>query len=173
MHIDNLGIAIYNSKDIEDILLSGQSNILDEILTDPTDPEIFRYNQSANAVGDKELKLYQSLDIDKFTFDSNLQQNWLMPDEYKNLDIEQYISSLTPPWDPEATRVAEELAAFKERDMLDLLRWMKYFVDTCRNEGIVWGVGRGSSVASYVLYLIGVHKIDSLKYNLDWQEFLR
>jgi DNA polymerase III alpha subunit len=173
MHIDNLGIAVYNSKDIEDILLSGQSNILDEILTDPTDPEILRYNQSASAVGDKELKLYHSFDIDKFTFDSNLQQNWLMPDEYKNLDIEKYIVGLTPPWDPEATRVAEELAAFKERNMLDLLRWMKYFVDTCRKEGIVWGVGRGSSVASYVLFLIGVHKIDSLKYNLDWQEFLR
>ena len=173
MHIDNLGIAVYNSKDIEDILLSGQSNILDEILTDPTDPEILQYNQSAVAVGDKELKLYQLFDIDRFTFDYSLQQNWLMPDEYKNLDIEEYIISLTPPWDPETTRVAQELAAFKERNMLDLLRWMKYFVDTCRNEGIVWGVGRGSSVASYVLFLIGVHKIDSLKYNLDWQEFLR
>jgi DNA polymerase III alpha subunit len=57
--------------------------------------------------------------------------------------------------------------------MLDLLRWLKFFVDTCRKEGIIWGVGRGSSVASYVLFLIGVHKIDSLKYNLDWQEFLR
>ena len=173
MHIDNLGIAVYNSKDIEDILLSGQSNILDEILTDPNDPEILQYNQSAITVGDKELKLYQSFDIDRITFDSSLQQNWLMPDEYKNLDIEEYIISLTPPWDPEATRVAQELAAFKQRNMLDLLRWMKYFVDTCRNEGIVWGVGRGSSVASYVLFLIGVHKIDSLKYNLDWQEFLR
>jgi DNA polymerase III alpha subunit len=173
MHIDNLGIAVYNSKDIEDILLSGQSNILDEILTDPTDPEILQYNQSAVSVGDKELRLYQSFDIDRFTFDSSLQQNWLMPDEYKNLDIEEYIISLTPPWDPETTRVAQELAAFKQRNMLDLLRWMKYFVDTCRNEGIVWGVGRGSSVASYVLFLIGVHKIDSLKYNLDWQEFLR
>ena len=173
MHIGNLGIAVYNSKDIEDILLSGQSNILDEILTDPTDPEILQYNQSAVSVGDKELKLYQLFDIDRFTFDYSLQQNWLMPDEYKNLDIEEYIISLTPPWDPETTRVAQELAAFKERNMLDLLRWMKYFVDTCRKEGIVWGVGRGSSVASYVLFLIGVHKIDSLKYNLDWQEFLR
>ena len=35
------------------------------------------------------------------------------------------------------------------------------------------GVGRGSSVASYILYLIGVHRIDSIKYNLDWKEFLR
>jgi DNA polymerase III alpha subunit len=171
MHIDNLGIAVYNSKDIEDILLSGQSNILDEILTDPNDPEILRYNQTANTVGDKELKLYQSIDIDKLTFDSNLQQNWLMPDEYKNLDIEGFLVHVCPKENYQ--RLIEELQEFRNRDMLDLLRWMKYFVDTCRNEGIVWGVGRGSSVASYVLYLIGVHKIDSLKYNLDWQEFLR
>jgi DNA polymerase III alpha subunit len=57
--------------------------------------------------------------------------------------------------------------------MINLLRWMKYFVDTCTEYDIVWGVGRGSSVASYVLYLIGVHSIDPIKYNLDWQEFLR
>jgi len=56
---------------------------------------------------------------------------------------------------------------------MPLLKWMKYFVDTCRTNRVVWGVGRGSSVASYVLYLIGVHRIDSMKYNLDWQEFLR
>jgi DNA polymerase III alpha subunit len=57
--------------------------------------------------------------------------------------------------------------------MLDLLRWLKYFVDTAKQRNIIWGVGRGSSVASYVLYLIGVHKIDSIKYKLDWKEFLR
>ena len=38
---------------------------------------------------------------------------------------------------------------------------------------IVWGVGRGSSVASYVLYLLGIHKIDSIQYRLDWKEFIR
>ena len=57
--------------------------------------------------------------------------------------------------------------------MIDLLRWCKYFVDTCTNNDILWGVGRGSSVASYILYLIGVHRINSIKYNLDWKEFLR
>jgi len=72
-------------------------------------------------------------------------------------------------WD----RVQEELAAFGERGMYNLLRYMIYLVDFMRENDIVWGVGRGSSVASYVLYLIGVHKIDSLKYNLDWREFLR
>jgi DNA polymerase III alpha subunit len=65
------------------------------------------------------------------------------------------------------------MAEYKSRNMLDLLRWLKYFVDTCEKEGVVWGIGRGSSVASYILYLIGVHSVDSIKYNLDWQEFLR
>lgn len=106
-------------------------------------------------------------------FDTALSSNWEMPKEYQTLDIEAWIVQQCPPWDPEATRVAEELAEFKARNMLDLLRWLKYFVDTCTKENVLWGVGRGSSVASYVLYLIGVHKIDSIKYNLDWREFLR
>ena len=57
--------------------------------------------------------------------------------------------------------------------MYHLLRYMIYLVDFMRENNIVWGVGRGSSVASYVLYLIGVHRIDSIQYDLDWREFLR
>jgi DNA polymerase-3 subunit alpha len=70
-------------------------------------------------------------------------------------------------------RVLDEMDAYSERNMIPLLQWTKHFVDTCQENGIVWGVGRGSSVASFVLYLLGVHQIDSVKYNLDWQEFLR
>jgi DNA polymerase III alpha subunit len=70
-------------------------------------------------------------------------------------------------------RMAEELAAYEERGLIDLLRYMIYLVDFMRENNIVWGVGRGSSVASYVLYLIGVHRIDSVHYGLDWREFLR
>jgi len=54
-----------------------------------------------------------------------------------------------------------------------VLHVMKYVVDTLRENQIVWGVGRGSSVASYVLYLIGVHKIDSIKYKLPIEEFFK
>jgi DNA polymerase III alpha subunit len=57
--------------------------------------------------------------------------------------------------------------------MFDLLFYLKYLVDTLRENKVVWGVGRGSSVASYVLYLIGIHKIDSIKYDLDITEFLK
>jgi len=54
-----------------------------------------------------------------------------------------------------------------------LLKFLRYMVQVMRDNNIVWGVGRGSSVASYVLYLIGVHKIDSLYYDLDVTDFLR
>jgi DNA polymerase III alpha subunit len=75
--------------------------------------------------------------------------------------------------DHELQRVVQELLLYQERDLFNLLRYLKYLVDTLRKNNVVWGVGRGSSVASYVLFLIGVHKIDSLYYNLDIEEFLK
>ena len=62
---------------------------------------------------------------------------------------------------------------FEKRDMLNLLRYMIYLVDYMRDNKIVWGVGRGSSVASFVLYLVGVHRINPIQFDLDWREFLR
>jgi DNA polymerase III alpha subunit len=87
------------------------------------------------------------------------------------LDIEGYLVHICPK--EHYQRLIEELQEYRARNMIDLLRWLKYFVDTCRKNNIVWGVGRGSSVASYVLFLLDVHKIDSIKYKLNWQEFLR
>ena len=95
-----------------------------------------------------------------------------MPDEYKKLDIAEYILGLCKT-QPELQRVGEELLLFQERDLFDLLRYLKYFVDTMRLNNIVWGLGRGSSTASYVLYLIGVHKINSMYYDLPIEEFLK
>jgi DNA polymerase III alpha subunit len=100
------------------------------------------------------------------------QQTWYMPNEYKELDIAQYILSLCNT-DPELQRVGEELLLYQERDLFNLLRYLKYFVDTMRTNQVLWGLGRGSSVASYVLYLLGVHRIDSLFYDLSIEEFLK
>lgn len=109
--------------------------------------------------------------ISKADFDSALQADWFMPEEYKNMDIEGYLVHVCPKQNYQ--RLIDELVEFRARNMLDLLRWLKYFVDVCQKENVVWGVGRGSSVASYVLFLLGVHSIDPIKYNLDWREFLR
>mgnify|MGYP003334310656 CR=1 FL=1 len=105
-------------------------------------------------------------------FDEQNQNNWHMPEEYKQLDIAEYILTQCTT-EEELQRVGQELLLFQERDAFDLLRYMKYLVDTLRKNNVVWGVGRGSSVASYVLYLLGVHRIDSMFYDLDPHEFLR
>jgi DNA polymerase III alpha subunit len=95
-----------------------------------------------------------------------------MPDHYKELDVVRFLNNRELTFE-QRDRVREELQAFTERSMIPLLRYMCYLVDFMRENNIVWGVGRGSSVASYVLYLIGVHRIDSIQYDLDWTEFLR
>ena len=129
-------------------------------------------NASARLHLDTTLKQLDDLDISVDDFHLQNQNNWHMPEEYKEFDIAEYIIGLCKT-DAELQRVGQELLLYQERDMFNLLRFLKYFVELMREKGIVWGVGRGSSVASYVLYLLGVHKIDSLYYDLDIAEFLR
>jgi len=118
------------------------------------------------------LTQLDELGIDVTEYHKRNQSNWHMPEKYKQLDIAEYLLKLCTT-DAELQRVGTELLLYQERGMFDLLRFLVYIVDVMREQDIVWGVGRGSSVASYVLYLIGVHKIDSLYYDLDIAEFLR
>ena len=100
--------------------------------------------------------------------------HWTMPFEYETLDIQDHIHKLHP--DLHAAqwiRVGEEIHEFEKRNLTDLLRFLCYFVSVVRSNNIIYGVGRGSSIASYILYLIGIHRIDSYKFNLDIKEFLK
>jgi DNA polymerase III alpha subunit len=106
--------------------------------------------------------------LTKLEVDKN---NWFIPNEYKQLDIESFLVAQCP--EQNYTRLAEELVLFEQNNMIPVLKTMKYVVDTLRKNNVVWGVGRGSSVSSYVLYLIGIHKIDSIKYNLPIEEFFK
>jgi DNA polymerase III alpha subunit len=120
-------------------------------------------------------KYIQRLDSEKLGYPRpNLpidKSNWFMPWEYKKMDIEEFLVDKCPEENYE--RLVKELEEYRRRNLLDLLRQMKYIIDTLRKNNIVWGVGRGSSVASYVLFLLGVHKIDSVKYNLPIEEFFK
>jgi DNA polymerase-3 subunit alpha len=105
-------------------------------------------------------------------FDHRCQNTWHMPQKYKDLDIAEHVLSLCAS-DAELQRCGAELLLFQERDLFNLLRYLVYLVDTMQESNLIWGVGRGSSVASYVLYKLGVHRIDSIFYDLDPGEFLR
>jgi len=111
-------------------------------------------------------------DISIPDWDRIQQRNWHMPAEYKQLDIAEHVVAMCDT-EEKLQRVGHELLLYQERGLFDLLRYLKYLVDVMRDNHVIWGVGRGSSVASYVLYLLGVHRIDSMYYDLDAGEFLR
>ena len=181
MKTDDLGIPRFSNRDLVDMIYSGHADKCHIVLCDEDD-DIDKFNAAMQDQHLPELTKYIALDVDQKTFDGVCQGEWFMPEEYKNLDIAQWLyakvmenlQTVQPCLQSkEWIRAKEELDEFLNRDMGDLLRYMVYLVDFMRENDIVWGVGRGSSVASYVLYLIGVHRIDSIRYNLDWREFLR
>ena len=165
MLLDKFSNPVFQEQDIFNMLYKGQIEYLDQIFTDQT-PDIMQLFANAG-IAPKQLDPYE----DQKFFDEANQSDWFIPNDYHPNLVEMLYGMCTTK--EQTDRVSEELEAFIEHNMLDLLFCLKYIVDTLRENNVVWGVGRGSSVASYVLYLLGVHKIDSIKYNLDWREFLR
>lgn len=98
--------------------------------------------------------------------------NWLICQDMRDLDVRAFVASLCAS-DEERARVDEEMDLFEERDLIPLLRTMICLVDHLRRQGVLWGVGRGSSVASFVLFKIGVHRINPMRYGLSIREFLK
>jgi len=172
MKTDSLGIPRFSNRDLIDMIYSGHVDKVHVVLCDPSD-DVDKFNSAMEEQGMNPLQKYIPLDVDQKTFDGVCQSEWFMPDEYKTLNVYDYVMNKAGDDLAELKRVEEELAQFKVRGMTNLLRYMIYLVDFMRENNIVWGVGRGSSVASYVLYLIGVHRINSIQFDLDWREFLR
>ena len=170
MKYDQYGQAHITTEDATDLLYQRPDLDLSNIKFDNPD----QFNAAIKILYSdiQELQQYQQFDFDLEQFDQRNQSSWHMPPEYVYLDIARWVLNQCTT-DAELQRVADELMLFQERDLFDLLRWLKYFVDTMRKHKVVWGVGRGSSVASYVLYLIGVHRINSMYYDLDISEFLK
>ena len=168
MRTDLYGQQIFNEVDLCALFLQEPSRQLSNVLVDKPisfDPDLELENLP-------KLSLYQDPKVSLQEFDEKNQNIWWMPDEYHSLDIAKWVLDQCKNED-ELQRAGDELLKYNERKMLTLLQYLKYLVDTMRKHNVVWGVGRGSSVASYVLYLIGVHRINSLYYDLDINEFLK
>jgi DNA polymerase III alpha subunit len=134
-------------------------------------PDILNHCQTADDI-ERYFKRINNERLDYPTPKSKIDTTrWFIPDDYfPDLMAWLYDQCDT---DEQKDRVSLELELFVKNGMYDVLHCMKFIVDTLRNNNVVWGVGRGSSVASYVLYLIGVHKVDSIKYNLPIEEFFK
>lgn len=170
MKTNSFGEVELTEKELFDALYTGKISSLENVFVD----SIEQFNQARNTNADRLPNLKQ-LPQDTGTvgeFDKKNQTSWFIPETYKDFNMVEFLLDKTEN-EEQYQRVVSELEMFIQYDMMDVLIYCKYLVDVMRENNILWGVGRGSSVASYVLYLIGIHKIDSIKYGLDINEFLK
>lgn len=173
MKITEYGQVILDTQEVFDALYSGKITDLGTIfLEDQAECTKFCESVRKNYDNTGFVRFYTEPTVSMEEFDKANQEQWFMPEEYKDFGMIEFLLDKTQN-EEQYQRVVQELELYIQHGMLDLLYYLKYLVDTMRENKIVWGVGRGSSVASYILYLLGVHKVDSLKYNLDIHEFLK
>jgi DNA polymerase III alpha subunit len=167
---NKFGELEFSESDVCDLLMQGrQLNSLSGMIVDHT-VDMTKWPDTMDPRPDFKPVQMHACTVQEFH--ARQQQNWHMPESYQNLDIAAHVLDLCKT-EAELQRCAAELLLYQERDLFDLLKYLKYLVDTMTENDVVWGIGRGSSVASYVLYLLGVHRINSMYYNLDIHEFLR
>ena len=109
-----------------------------------------------------------------------LDLEWKIPEEYHNMDMVEFfgellsgISTINTDYEKRVERFMYEIEQFEKRGLFDLLKVIKFIIDTFRKQKVVWGVGRGSSCASYILYLMGLHCVDPIKYDIPADEFFK
>lgn len=173
MKNNQYGEIILDENDLIDLVMQGRDITQMKYVKVDHGLDIERLAHFVNSPDDLITWTFpESSDIAVPEFDARQQSTWHMPDAYRDMDIAAHVLGLCQN-DQELQRVGHELLLFQERGLFDLLRYLKYLVDVMRENHVIWGVGRGSSVASYVLYKLGVHRIDSMYYDLDVAEFLR
>lgn len=164
MKVDTAGHMIYSQQDLVAAVKANPDIDLRGVLVDFDYTDDLQLNLTLTPAQDSNMTADE--------YDQWAQTQWHMPEEYRTLDIAQYVLDLCH-GSAELQRVGQELLLYQERELFPLLCYLKYLVDVMRANNIVYGVGRGSSVASFVLYLMGVHRVNSLEYDLDIAEFLR
>ena len=170
MNQNKFSELIFSESDIVDLAMQGHDPMLFNGMIVDNTVDLSRWPDWAGPAPDFQQQHWHTCLVPEFH--AVQQRNWHMPESYKSLDIAKHVLGMCQS-DAELQRCGAELMLYQERDLFDLLRYLKYLVDVMQQNNIIWGVGRGSSVASHVLYLMGVHRINSLYYNLDIQEFLR
>ena len=167
--INDHGDVIFSEEDVIDLLYTDPDFDISKLYFNDID----KYSKSLKELGIDLPVINTAPKREKpAEFDKNNCEQWHMPERYYKINVLEWLLDRCQN-DEEKLRVQTEYDLFEKKKFVRVLQFLIYFVDTLRANNIVWGVGRGSSVASFCLFLIGVHKINPLLYNLDITEFLR
>lgn len=171
VNVNMYGQAILSGDDLRELLLQGK-NISHLNVKEDDDIRLFNLYQSSLI---PDTIVFLDPPEEELTFDEFHQKcadEWLFPKIYQQINVLDWLLKKCKT-EEEVNRVYEEYALYEERDLIMLLRLFIFLVDYMRENKFLWGVGRGSSVSSYILYLIGVHRVDSLKYGFDIRDYLK
>ena len=167
--INDHGDVIFSEEDVIELLYTDPNFDISKLYLNDID----KYSQSLKELGIDLPVINNAPKREKpELFDKANCEHWHMPEKYYQINVLQWLLDKCQN-DEEKIRVQMEYDLFEKKDFIRVLQFLIYFIDTLRANNIVWGVGRGSSVASFCLFLIGVHKINPMLYNLDITEFLR
>lgn len=87
---------------------------------------------------------------------------------FKNLKI----NKKDPLYNDYVDRAKYELSTLKDLGFIDYILLVWDVINYCKRKDIPTGLGRGSAAGSLILYLIGVTKVDPIKYGLYFERFI-
>ncbi len=160
-----------SSMDIDDIakmILNGES--IAHVYCLEHTQEVENFNKLPSC--DLQVK-YHNIDF---------KHDWNIPEEYKNINLREflankiYINNLNKTEEyisKSKSRIDYELSLVEDMNLTGLFQCILYLIDVFTEHNIVWGVGRGSSCASYILYLMDLHCVDSIQYDIPANEFYK
>lgn len=171
LKINMYGQAILSSSHLRELLLQGKNISHLNVIFDE-EIELFKKYQSELL---KESIIFLDAPEEILTFDEFHKKSadeWIFPEIYQKVNVLQWLLNKCKTQE-QIDRVHLEYKMYEDRDLVMLLRLFIFLIDYMRKNNFIWGVGRGSSVSSYILYLIGVHRVDSIKYKLEIKDYLK
>ena len=108
---NKFGEIVYNIEDVVDLMMSEQN--VSGITVDDT-------VKLDNVMPETDV----SISVDEY--DLMNQHNWLMPEEYKQIDIAQHVIGCCKT-DAEIQRAGEELLMFQQRNLFNLLKYFQKY----------------------------------------------
>lgn len=165
------GVMILEPDEIARALIKGVKP--HEIRYRRISEEIELFNQNVTEAESLKPEAQEPVSVD---------MGWRLPEKYKNLDIERFAEIMfeaklgelpytDDQYEEACVRIADELQEIERRGMTEFIRTIVYILDVFREQNVVWGVGRGSSCACYILFILGLHSVDCVRYKIPMEEF--
>ena len=125
------------------------------------------------------LPLY-GVRLPEFNIESRLKKQYGLKEESSNYDFLMQVCRANfkklniakEDFPKYSDRVKYELETIKELGFLDYILLVWTVINYCNENSIPLGLGRGSAAGSLILYLLGVTKVDPIKYELFFERFI-